>query len=48
MHLPTVIKETFLSEYPEFNNSKTKITVNTNGRFDKNGGDIAIETSHPK
>ena len=48
MHLPTVIKEIFLKEYPEFDNPKTKITVNTNGRFDKDGGDIVIETSHPK
>ena len=48
MHLPTVIKEVFLSEYPEYDNPQTKITVNINGRFDKNGGDIVLEMPHPK
>ena len=48
MHLPTVIKEIFLSEYPEYDNPQTKITVNINGRFDKNGGDIVLEMPHPK
>jgi spore germination protein GerM len=48
MDLKTVIKEIFLSEYPEYDNTQTKITVNINGRFDKNGGDIVLEMPHPK
>ena len=48
MDLKTVIKEIFLSEYPEYDNPQTKITVNINGRFDKNGGDVVLEMPHPK
>ena len=48
MDLKTVIKEAFLSEYPEYDNPQTKVTVNINGRFDKNGGDIVLEMPHPK
>lgn len=48
MDLKDVIKKAFLSEYPEHDNPQTKITVNINGRFDKNGGDIVLEMPHPK
>ncbi len=48
MDLKAIIKKAFLSEYPEHDNPQTKITVNINGRFDKNGGDIILEMPHPK